>query len=163
MAFFDDLNTNIKIIEGILLADDDFCNLLYYNHATPLSATPLPDPKILRMQNLCPLPKIPDAETEKLCMVNYYFYSSKPYNNAGFREVELCFDVICHLDLWPIKNALRPYSVLNQIDELFNHQLVEGLSGKNIRFKSLQPMRYSDKYYGYHLIYELTNNSWVGC
>ena len=168
MSFFQELNTNIKIVEDLLLADADLCLLLYSNNINPLAQTPIVDTKVLRMVNLFPLPKMPDVQTEQKSFLNYYFDTIEPWDNFKFRRTYLCFDIICHLDLWLISEAVRPYSILSKIDAIFNYASTEtaainSLSDTNPLFNSCNMTKYSDKFYGYHITYNVTNTSNFRC
>jgi len=164
MAYFNELNTNINIVLEYILGDQDLCKLIYYNEPNPLSQPTISDTSILLFDKIYPLPKKVLAEEEKATILNTYFYSSKPYsNNSGFRPVVLCFDIMCHLDVWKIESALRPYSISNKIDTLFNNEYNSDLSMNYIYFMSWSPMQYSDYYYGYNLKYSLSNSSNIGC
>ena len=168
MSFFQELNTNIKIVEDLLLADADLCLLLYSNNINPLAQTPIVDTKVLRMVNLFPLPKMPDVQDKQKSFLNYYFDTMRPWDNFKFRKTYLCFDVICHLDLWLITEAVRPYAILSKIDAIFNDASIKtasinSLSNKNIFFDTCDMTKYSDKFYGYHITYDLTKNSNFRC
>jgi len=160
MSFFQELNSNVLVIEKLLLADQDLCKYLYYNTLEPLSEPTIANTKLLMMENIFPLPKTPNAKTKKMSLLNYYIYNAEPWSsNSGFKKLYLGFDIICHLDLWMITNALRPYGILNRIDNMFNNKHIAELSSKNVFWDGIQVTKYSDKFYGYHMIYDLTHNS----
>jgi len=163
LSFFKDLNSKIiKIIE-ILESNQDLCKYLYYPNNDPLSEPNIDDTSILTMKNIFPLPKDTNAITDKISLINVYFQSSKPYrNNSGFREIYLCIDVMCHLDLWLIDEGIRAYCICNKIDEIFNNQHISDLSINNIYFENSQVSYYSDYYYGYKMVYKLSSESNVG-
>ena len=168
MAYFSDLNTNVKHIKDLLLADQTLCQLLYNSDSVddinPVSATPLSDTGVLWFRNIFPLPKAPTPETDRKSILNYYFLQGSPQRrNTGFRNVELCFDVICHIDCWGINDGIRPYYICNRIDAIFNNRSDEVLTVGDTFFKSWVNMRYGDSYYGYRLIYQLGKDSNVGC
>ena len=164
VAFFSKLEEMIMLVVQMLESDQTLCKLLYYGEPNPLSQPDIPDTTVLLMNSIFPLPKSPDAEQNQKAFVNVYFYSSSPYNkNSGFREVYLCFDVICHLDVWMIDGGMRPYHISSRIDKMFNNSLVAELSINPMYFSSWKHMRYSDYFYGYHITYKLSNNSNVGC
>jgi len=161
MAYFAELNTGILEVERLLLANADLCKLLYYTNTTdPLSATPLSNPKVLRMTNLYPLPKSPNLETDKKAIVNYYFWAAKPQRkNPRFNTVTLHFDVMCDLNTWTIKDAIRPYAICQKIDSIFNDATNVKLSIGDIWLQEMVGQRYSDSYYGYHLVYQMGQDS----
>ncbi len=164
-SFFEDLNDNIIDVESMLLASTPLCKLLQYSGATdiePLTKADF-DHKTLRMKNLFPMPKMPDVQSDRKAIVSYYFMNGKPQRrNTGFRNVYLCFDVICHLDSWLIKDGIRPYSICAILDRMFNGQFIGELSGNDVFSADFTHMRYGDYFYGYRLIYQLGKESNVG-
>jgi hypothetical protein len=164
MANFEELNTNILLSIQMILANQNLCKYLYYADSNPISQTTISDTSILLMNNLYPLPKIPNAETGKISIVNVYFPSLKTgKKNPGFRKDVLCFDVMCHLDTWMIDEGIRPYSICREIDKMFNDKQISALSINRVYFDSANIRQYSDYFYGYYMVYELTNPSNVGC
>lgn len=163
MAHFDNLNSSIMTAIQLLLSDQTLCKLLYYAEPNPLSQPDIPDTNILLMRNIFPLPKEPDSDKDQNSILCVYFYESQPYNNSGFRKVWICFDIICHLNVWMIDDAIRTYSISNRIDALFNNRIVPELSINAIYFESWVNRKYSHYFYGYHLAYRLSNDSNVGC
>jgi hypothetical protein len=164
MAYFSTLNSSIMVALQLLLADQELCKLLYYGEPNPLSQPNIPDTNILLMKNIFPLPKEPDSEKDQKALVCAYFYESEPYRkNSGFRQVWLCFDIICHIDVWMIDDGLRTYSISNRIDAMFNNRIVPELSINAMYFETWIQRKYSNYFYGYHLAYRLSNDSNVGC
>lgn len=164
MAYFSELNTGIIEVERLLLANANLCKLLYHTDTTdPLSATPVADPKILRMESLFPLPKAPNLETDKKAIVNYYFWTAQPQRrNPRFNTVTLHFDIACELGVWPIVGGLRPYAIAQAIDSIFNDATNAKLTIGDIWLKDMMGQRYSDTYYGYHLVYQMGQDSNAG-
>jgi hypothetical protein len=164
MSYFKELNAGINKIIEIILNNQDICKLLFYDEYNPLSLPNISNTRSLLMDRVFPLMKNPDSETEQKTILDIYYYSSEPWDkNSGFRQTYICFDIICHLDLWMIESGIRPYSILNEIDMMFNNKKIPILSHNNIWFESCKASRYSDYFYGFHIIYKLTNNSNVGC
>jgi len=164
LAYFSDLNSNIKEIQTLLLSDQTLCKLLYYGEPDWASKADISATPTLKFTHLFPLPKIPTSENEKKSMLNFYFIDSKPQSrNPGFRNVVLCFDVICHIDIWQINEGIRPYAISNRIDRMFNGQFYENLGIGDVSFDSWVNMRYGDYYYGYRLLYKVGKDSHVGC
>ncbi len=164
-AYFSTLEIKIRKIVEKVIESQDLCKLIYYNQPNPLDQPDITDTSILIMDKIFPLPKYSFSETDKGSRINIYFKNSQPYeNNSGFRQIILCIDVICHDDVWIIDNSgIRPYALSNKIDEIFNNQFVADLSMKNIFFRNWGFVEYADFFHGYTLIYELSDNSNVGC
>jgi len=164
MAYFQELNTATNVILDRIFSSQDLCKLLYYNSPNPLSQANISDTSSLLMNNVYPLPKMPDAEKDKKGILNMYFYSAKPFSrNSGFKHTYLCFDIMCHLDIWMINTGVRPYSISNEIDVLFNDQYIKDLSLRNVYWNEWSVKNYSDYYSGYHLVYALSQDNNLGC
>lgn len=164
-SFFEDLNENIIDVESMLLASTPLCKMLFYSGATDIDPLIKADfnHKLLRMTNLFPMPKMPEVQTDRKAIVSYYFMNGKPQRrNTGFRNVFLCFDVMCHLDSWLIKDGLRPYAICAILDKMFNGKFIGEFSNGDIFAEDFTHMRYGDYYYGYRLIYKLGKESNVG-
>jgi hypothetical protein len=166
VAYFDDINSNLLEIETLLLGTQDLCKLLYYSSATqttPLTMSTITNTKILRMKNLFPLPKAVDSQNEVKAMLNFYFSDSTPQrSNPAFRNIELCFDIIVHLESWFITEGSRAYAISNKIDEMFNDKLYENLAIGTTNFRRWTQTRYGDYYYGFHLVYQFGKDSHAG-
>ena len=160
MAYFSELNISINEIISRVLNNQDLCKYLYYNEPDPLSKTDISDTSTLLLNNIFPLPKEPDAETDKISLLNVYFYSGKIGDlNKGFKCEYLVFDIICHLDIWMVKNGIRPYYISNKIDEIFNNKHIPLLGINKPIFDYWICKKYSNYFYGFNLMYKLYNNS----
>ncbi|NEW08218.1 hypothetical protein GK047_19645 [Paenibacillus sp. SYP-B3998] len=76
-------------------------------------------------------------------------------SNAGYRETTLSFNILCHIDNWQLDRGIRPYSILGEIDKLFNNEKVIGI-GK-VQFDRARFMTANEKYAGYRLDYTVIN------
>lgn len=160
MAYFSELNVCINEIMSRVLENQDLCKYLYYNDPDPLSNPDISDTKILISNNIFPLPKDPDSITDEISLLNIYFYSGKHGDiNKGFKCEYLVFDIICHLDIWMIKNGIRPYYISNKIDEIFNDKRIPILGFSKPIFDFWVQKKYSNYFYGFNLMYRLYNNS----
>jgi len=163
LAYFEKLESMTMLIVEMLLANQQLCKLIYYKEYNPLAEPDLPDTRILLNDRIFPLPKQPNSDNKQTAIVNTYFECSEPYQNSGFRQVFLRFDIMCSLDVWMIDNGVRPYAISHNIDKMFNDKLIPELSIKAVRFTDWKNARFSDAFYGYSLWYELSNLSNVGC
>ena len=168
MAYFKDLSNKIVYILNLIKSDQDLCKLLYYSEENPLEQPDITDTQELMFRNLFPLPKNPESIKEQRALLNVYFLDSQNYKiNKGFRYIYLAFDIMCHLEVWMIfdgvDSAIRPYYISNKIDEIFNNTVIEQVSDAAIFFEEWKPVRFSDYYYGYRLIYKISESSDIGC
>lgn len=165
MAYFSDLNDNLNFVVSKVLENQDLCKYLYYNVADPLLQPDIPDTRsTLLMDNIFPLPKDPGLIEDQMSILNIYFPFVKPYTpNSGFRKIELCFDIMCHLDLWNIDDGIRVYCIANQIDSMFNNKFYGELSFNANFFDRAAIRKFSDRFYGWQVIYQISNDSNVGC
>lgn len=126
MSGFNELNTNINTILTTLLSSQNLCKYLYYN-ADPLSQPDLADTSILLMENIFPKPVVPlltDTAKSQISIILDDFNLTT--DNTAIRTSKVNFYVYCHLDLWVVPETLivRPYSILYEIDRLFNQKRI---------------------------------------
>lgn len=164
MAHFVNYGDKINKIIEMLLANQDLCKLLYYNDYNPLDQANISDTRVLLLDKIYPMPKYPDAEIEKTSRLCVYMSNIRPFgNNDGFVEPKLCFEVICHQDVWLVDSNLRPFLIMNNIDEMFNNAFIPTLSTRESRLYLADIKLYADYYSGYILMYNLTESSYLGC
>ena len=160
-GYFTELNDSINKTYELLLGSTDLVKLLYYNDSDPLKNTAVSDPTVLIENNLFPYQYVPEAQEDVKSLVCAYFFDISPYkgNRGAAREELLCFDIIVHSSIWRINSALRPYSIMSQIDLLFNNKQYSELSMKNIYFENAIPMKWSNYFHGHRMLYQLGNDS----
>jgi hypothetical protein len=164
MANYKNYNENIMKIIGMVLDNQVLCKYLYVDTESPQSSTPITNTSELIMKRIFPLPKTVEAITDKMSILNIYFPTSEKYKvNSGFKEVILYFDIMSHLDIWMIDEGIRVYSIMNEIDKMFNNIYISKLSMNRILFEKDSIMKFSDYFYGYRLCYRLSQSSNVGC
>ena len=170
MAFFKELEGIVNMATSMLLSSQEICKLVFYYPSNvdyqynPLSQPDIENPSSLLLENIFPIPKIPDAETEQICLIDITISGGEPMRkNPRFRKVILSFDIICHLDAWFIKGGFRPIRLLYEIDRLFNFQMTQLNTINNPIPLPLVSKDYSNKFYGYELSYELQLNSNIEC
>jgi hypothetical protein len=163
MAYFKELNGAVNKIIEIIISDQELCKLLYYSEDDPLNQPIISNTKTLIFDKIFPFPKQPDAQLEKGSLINIYFLSGKPWSgNNGFKKEMIAIDVLCHLDSWKIIGGIRPYEISERLDTLFNNKNIKEISSNKVYFDGWTNIKYSDYFYGYRLIYILTNDSNVG-
>lgn len=165
MAYYEELN---PIVMGIIgerfLRNQELCKLLHYFDKDPLSRPFIENTNSVFMKNIFPMPKLPDASTEKEAYVTVVLSGGyEAEENTGFRRVNLLIDIICHLDVWIIKGGFRPYSIMHEIDRMLNNQITDLPIVNKPYLRGFQPRDYSNYFYGFQVIYELSINSNIAC
>lgn len=190
MAYYNELNDFLQnIVQINLLGNPNIKKLLYYYPSTidysysPFydeneNARPDVSSKEIYMNYILPYPKSSDIVTEQKCYLHCNLGGGTYIDGAKWRNINIIFDIICHLDVWIIKEGFRVYSIANEIDKTFNNQNPQGLSNtpdldyyKKLDIPSInkpialpfKPIAYSKKYYGLQLIYSTQINSNLNC
>lgn len=135
-----------------LMGSQKLCKLLYYNSNHPLSEPDIEDTSQLLFKNIYPIPHLPGTSTEMESFLTVRFDDIRlGTKNSGFKNIVLCMNVLCHKDKWWMDGALRPYAILNKIDEIFNNQKVVGI-GK-VQFDQGRFFIANHDYFGYRVKY----------
>lgn len=171
MAYYEELNQIVtNVIGEKFLRNQNLCKLLYYypeeesNSFDPISKPNIDDTNKLYMTNIFPMQKKPEASLEKCAYVTVVMSGGfEPEKNLGFRRINLLVDVIVHLDVWNIKNGYRPYKIMHEIDKMLNNQLTDLPINNRPYLRGFQPRDYSNYFYGFQLVYDLSINSNVTC
>jgi hypothetical protein len=155
---FKQLNQNVNNVISSLIQNQDLCKFLYYDTNNPLVEANIVDTSKLIFDKIYPIPKLPNTETEAGSFLNVFFDAFKiPQSNSGTKESVILFNIICHIDLWRMKGTgmLRPYSILHEIDEMFNNQKIIGI--KKLQFDKGRFLYVNDKFSGYQASYLVTS------
>lgn len=152
---FDELNGNINSVLMTMLGSQNLCKLLYYNDDDPFSMPDLSNTSVTLFNNIYPTPVVPqttDASKSMITLVLDDFALAR--NNTAFKTSRIVFNVLIHIDLWtmPGTGKLRPYSILNEIDKLFNQQNIIGIG--QLTFERCRWMGLGDKWQGYQVSYK---------
>lgn len=139
-----------------LLSSQDLCKYLYYDITEPLTQPDFDDTSILLLDRIYPIPIVPttiDSAKSLITIVQDDFSLAK--TNTAFKTSKIIFNVLCHIDLWMMTGTgkIRPYSILNEIDKLFNEQRVLGI-GK-LKFSNGRWITVSEKWQGYQISYKV--------
>lgn len=176
MAFYEELSPILyQVITERFLRNQNLCKLLYYYpdecsdihnsfEYDPLEQPDIKNTNSLYMASIFPMPKIPKTIEEKKVFLCAYFNGGyEPDSNLAFRNVVLNIDIICHLDVWNIKQRYRPYDIMHEVDVLLNNQLTD-LPIENRPFlRGFQTRVYSEYFYGIQMLYNLKVNSNIDC
>lgn len=156
MANFKELNDNVTQVLLKLLESQNLCKLLHYISDDPLSEPDI-DPYLLIHKNIFPLPKIPEVSDTKCNYLTVVFDTFRLGENKGVKDGTLMFTVFVHNDLWLISGQLRPFSIMHEIDKLFNNQRIIGV--KKLQFESGRFVAPNKDYSGYQVIYKVVSGN----
>lgn len=154
---FIDLNENINDILLKLLSSSNLKKLIYYTHSTPTEDIDVPDPvSTLLFQRIYPYPFSPDVQSEKQCIINVLLDGfERGKENIFFKPAKIEFIILCHSGLWKINTGLRVYSIMNEIDTLFNNQRTIGIGKTQFEYARLRWT--NSDYSGYSLCYRFVD------
>jgi hypothetical protein len=153
LARFQELNNNLMAVLIKLIESQDLCKLLYYTQTNPLDQPDISDTSTLLFDKIFPIPKIPDNQQTEGNLLTVIFDDIRLDNNIGFKDSIVSFNIICHINQWRIDGSIRPYAIMNKIDEILNNQRVVGL-GKMI-FSRSRFGTINDMFMGYRLDYKV--------
>ena len=150
------MGDNIFQIAKKISKDQTICRLLHYTNRTPLSKD-LPDIKgtDLLHKNILVVPKPPDEllTKENFIVVLFDNFILNGYNK-DFKVSTVRFNIICPFDEWLIEEeSLRPYLLMQQIDNLFNEHKLSGIG--NLKFERAEELIISPQLGGYNMEYSV--------
>lgn len=171
MPYYEELNTIVQNVIGEkFLRNQNLCKLLScYPTETTMDYDPYAQPDIVNtnslfMKHIFPMPKLPEASLEKTGYLTVVLGGGyEPEVNDGYRKINLLVDIIYHLDVWNIKGGYRPYKTMYEIDKMINNQLTDLPIENKPYLRGFQPRDYSNYFYGFQLMYELSVNSNIIC
>ncbi len=156
MSRFAELNKNIGSVVATLLSSQNLCKYLYYTNDTPLTQPDITDTKVLLFKNIYPTPIIPQVQDEVKSLLTIVLDGfALNRTNSAVKSSKIIFNLLTHIDIWPMTGTglLRPYAILNEIDELFNGSRIVGI-GRTF-FESGNWISVNDKFQGYRLVYKI--------
>lgn len=159
MSKMQNLNTDMFIILNKLLANKNLCKLLAYTDSDPLSLNDVEQSKSLLFNNIYPFSFVPDVQSDPTTIINVIFDNFTLVNsNNSYTTNLVVFNILCHQDLWLINNnQLRPFSIMSELDKIFNDVLCIGL--QKLYLESANVIVANEKYSGYILSYIATNDN----
>lgn len=105
------------------------------------------------------IPKIKLLEHEEVkSYIILTFDNFVETSNPEFRDCEVNFDILCHMDYWDIGDyKTRPLKIAGIIDGLLNNTKLTGIG--ELHFSSMRQLILSDTLAGYSLTFEATHGS----
>lgn len=149
------LGENLFRIVNKLIDNNRVCRLLKYQDATPFAEDkPDVDGSELLHKQIIIVPRIPEEGLEcSFIIVVFDQYTINP-NNPDFKVCRIRFDIVCPYSEWVINaNSLRPYLLMQEIDNMFNQSKLSGLG--NLQFTHSTPLVLSPQMGGYSMYYQI--------
>ena len=124
------IEKDMHLITNMLLRNQRLQKLLYYTTPDCLSRPDLTEDQSLELfgKNIKLIPRI-KADDNELNYLIIKFHSFVPNEtNPEFRDNLIEFDILCHLDIWQLKDfQLRPYKIAAELDSMFNNKHLSGI------------------------------------
>lgn len=139
-----------------IISNQRVCRLLKYQNSTPFDPF-LPDIDGLDLlhKQIVIVPKIPEVN-DKECSYIYIVFDKYIINpeNRDYKISTIRFDIVCPFKEWIIDdNNLRPYLLMQEIDNMFNESKMSGI-GK-LQFSHCIPLILSPELGGYEMYYQI--------
>lgn len=157
------MGKNTFLIANKLMSDQTICRLLKYQTKSPLleqdpitgKAQPNVDGVDLINKQILIIPKIYDDSTEKMSYITAIFDNYVVNQiNPEFKVATIRFDIACPYDEWLLHDqSLRPYLIMQKVDELFNEQKLSGIG--NLQFWRADALTLSPWIGGYSMRYKI--------
>ena len=151
------MGQNLFKILNKLSHNQNLCRLLKYQDTTPLKKDdkhPDVDGAELLNNYLLYVPKYPETGIENsYVMAVYNLFAINPAN-PDFKVTTIRFEIVCPYTEWVIEEGnLRPYLIMQEIDDMFNQAKLNGLG--NLQFIQSEPLTLSPQMGGYTMEYQI--------
>lgn len=147
------MEKDMAILMNAMLNNERLKRLLYYTTNDALDKPNLTDKQSVSLigKNIKNVPKLVLDKS----VLNYIIVSFDNFletENPEFRDNMIEFDIICHMDQWPLKDfALRPFKIAAEIDTIFNNKKFTGM-GK-LQFLGCKIIGINNEFAGVALLY----------
>ena len=175
MAYFSELDNIMNLVIGKILGNQRICKVLHFYpdsysseedsfNYNPLDEDDIPNTRILLLDKIFPMPKDPKAVTEQKGLLTVTLTGGDVMlRNQGYRNVNLVFDIVFHLNSWIVRGGYRPFIIAEELDKMFNYQLTDLPIFNKPEYIGFKCKDYSNYFYGLQIIYQLTLNSNIDC
>lgn len=153
--FFRELNEDILKILQLLYSNSDLCKLLYYKDNDPLNSSKANVPTSAMKDYVYPylfVPNVTTIATSIICID----INAKPYSNT-FKMETITFHIFVHKDLMTIKGGLRPFFIMQKLDEIFNKSSDIGM---RLEFGGMVSSIVNESFCGWRISFKTEN--WNG-
>ena len=157
------MGENTFRIASRLIENEKISRLLKYQTRNPLLSKdpitgkeqPNVDGVDLLHKQILIVPKVFDDSTEKMSYVIAVFHSFVVNQlNTEFKVSTIRFDIACPYDEWVLDGqTLRPYLIMQQIDNEFNEQKMAGIG--TLQFYRADPLVLTPYIGGYSMYYKI--------
>lgn len=147
------MEKDMAILMNAMLNNERLKRLLYYTTNDALDKPNLTEEQSISLigTNIKNVPKLVLDKS----VLNYIIVSFDNFletDNPEFRDNMIEFDIICHMDQWPLKDfALRPFKIAAEIDTIFNNKKFTGM-GK-LEFLGCKIVGINNEFAGVALLY----------
>lgn len=147
------MEKDMAILMNAMLNNERLKRLLYYTTNDALDKPNLTEEQSISLigTNIKNVPKLVLDKS----VLNYIIVSFDNFletENPEFRDNIIEFDIICHMDQWPLKDfALRPFKIAAEIDTIFNNKKFTGM-GK-LEFLGCKIVGINNEFAGVALLY----------
>lgn len=149
-----DLNT----ITNLLFKNERLKRLLYYTTPDALDKPNITEDQAYELfgKNIRIVPKLfIDKTVENYIVIGCDGFTPNA-TNPEFRDHVIFFDIVCHLDLWHLKDfQLRPYKIAAEIDSMINGKYLAGIG--RTQFLAMNQIALNEEFAGLCLMYEVIN------
>ena len=157
------MGDNTFKIANKLMHDQSICRLLKYQtkdpfeKQDPITGKNQPDVDGIDLihKQILIVPKVFDDSTEKMSYIVSVFDDFVVNQlNPEFKVSTVRFDIACPYDEWILNgNSLRPYLIMERIDNLFNGKKLSGIG--NLQFYRADNLTLSPWIGGYSMRYKI--------
>ena len=147
------MEKDMAILMNAMLNNERLKRLLYYTTNDALDKPNLTEEQSISLigTNIKNVPKLVLDKS----VLNYIIVSFDNFletENPEFRDNIIEFDIIGHMDQWPLKDfALRPFKIAAEIDTIFNNKKFTGM-GK-LEFLGCKIVGINNEFAGVALLY----------
>ena len=147
------MEKDMAILMNAMLNNERLKRLLYYTTNDALDKPNLTEEQSISLigTNIKNVPKLVLDKS----VLNYIIVSFDNFletDNPECRDNMIEFDIICHMDQWPLKDfALRPFKIAAEIDTIFNNKKFTGM-GK-LEFLGCKIVGINNEFAGVALLY----------
>lgn len=164
MAYYAEWEDIVTKVLELIRNNDELLHYACNSSGDPISE-PIPEWSKILMNHVFPVPKDPESVGTQKAFINVFMNTADPYyKNPFYRQDYLNIEVVCHLETWMMDNGrIRPYVMINLIDEMLNNKNLGEISIMKVYGLGAKCVKFGDMFYGYKLIYKLSNPGAVDC
>ena len=152
------IEKDLNIITNMMLKNERLKRLLYYTTPDALDKKNITSDQTYELfgKNIRIVPKLKiDKDIKNYIVIGCDSFVQNN-SNPEFRDHIIFFDIICHLDLWHLKDfQLRPYKIAAEIDSMVDKKHLAGIG--ETQFLGMNQVVFNDEFAGLSLMYSVIN------